>query len=124
MLTAPFQVLGIQAHPERKEAGLHGVSLPLQEKWMGGGSEPRALLEWPSLRGGRSRLILELGFLMACGPFVGVSASDFAGSKQIVSTWVQHVLCRLSSLKDFRGQVASEDSVVICIYFRTQFLQG
>lgn len=30
----------------------------------------------------------------------------------------------LSPLKDFRGQVASEDSVVICIYFRTQFLQG
>lgn len=95
MLTAPFQVLGIQAHPERKEAGLHGVSLPLQEKWMGGGAEPRALLEHPSLRGGKSWLILELGFLMACGPFIGVSASDFAESKQIVSTWVQHILCRL-----------------------------
>lgn len=95
MLTAPFQVFGIQAHPERKEAGLQGVSLPLQEKWMGGASESRALLEHPSLRGGKSWLILELGFLMACGPFIGVSASDFAGGKQIVSTWVQHILCRL-----------------------------
>lgn len=122
MLTAPFQVLGIQAHPERKEAGLHGVSLPLQEKWMGGGSEPRALLEWPSLRGGRARLILELGFLMACGPFVG--GLCFRLCREQADREHLGPARSLSPLKDFRGQVASEDSVVICIYFRTHFLQG
>lgn len=51
VLTAPFQVLGIQAHPERKEAGLHGVCLPLQEKRMGRGSKPWALLGTPFTKG-------------------------------------------------------------------------